>query len=438
MIEHWLTRWDLAAAYYTPLPHPESQPVADQVAQKLDVAQHDADAVAAALATQVDTYLQDQQLTVRPEDRAYLVTRMREELFGLGVLDAAWHDPAVSEIMVNGPAQIVVERRGTLEAVHPVFTTTDQLLRTIARILRPVGERLDPRNPILTTHLPDGAHVSVVLPPVALNGPCLTLRKFRRDGFTMHDLIRFGSITAEMAEFLNACVQARLNMIVAGGTGSGKTTVMNVLSSLLPHDERIVTVEEVAEFQLKHAHVVALQSRLPDSNGAGGITVRDLLRTATGMRPDRIIIGEVRGPEAFEALQLLGRGFPGSMLALFANQPEQALEQLEMMVKFNHPDLPVPYLRTLIGASIDLIVQVNRLPDGSRKMTAISEVLPTQETGYALHHVVVFQQTGADARGKLSGEFRSQPVSPALAARMQARRIFLPGLMRGAEESGEP
>lgn len=428
LLDHWLTHHNLTAIYYDPVQQ-GAVPFADHVARALGVTAQDTPAVTAALAEQVAAYLHDQHLPVSQEAQTELVTRMRSELLGMSVLDEAWNDPDVFEIMVNGPYQIFIERRGRTLPYERTFAHPDHLLRTIQRILLSLGERVDPRTPIMSTRLPDGTLLSVVFPPVALNGPCLTIRKFRRDSLTIADLIRFGSVTPEMAEFLDACVRARLNIIVAGGTGGGKTTVMNVLAQFIPADERIVTVEEVAEFQLKHNHVIALQSQLPDSTGMGGVTVRDLVRTVIQMRPERIMLGELNGPEAFDALHMIGRGHDGSMLAMFANHPEQVLEQLEMMIKFNQPDLPVPYLRTLMGANIDLIVQLNRLSDGSRKITHISEVLPDRAAGYTLHHVYMFQQTGENERGKIRGEFRSQPVSPTLAAHLQALHIFLPGLI---------
>jgi pilus assembly protein CpaF len=310
--------------------------------------------------------------------------------------------------------------------VEGLFQTSDQVLQAIQHLLLPLGERLDEHTPTADFRLPDGTRINVVLPPVALNGPCVTIQKFFQDWLKMDDLIRFGSITQEMVELLQACVRARLNMLVSGGTGSGKTTVLNILTEFIPSDERIVTVEEVATIQVRHDHVVSLQSHLADSSGTGAVTMRDLVRNAARMRPERVIFGEFQGAGVLDALQLIGRGHDGSMLTIHATSAEEALEEMEMLIMFNHPDLPVPYLRKLIGASLDIVVQQTRLPDGSRKVTAITEVVPDRQEGYTLQDIAVFKQTGVNERGKIAGSYQAYPLSDHTIRRLRNLHITLP------------
>lgn len=345
---------------------------------------------------------------------------------GANVLEPLLNDATVREIMINGPRQVFVERKGRLEFVEGLFQTSDQVLQAIQHLLLPLGERLDEHTPTADFRLPDGTRINVVLPPVALNGPCVTIQKFFQDWLKMDDLIRFGSITQEMVEVLQACVRARLNMLVSGGTGSGKTTVLNILTEFIPADERIVTVEEVAALQVRHDHVVSLQSHLADSSGTGAVTMRDLVRNAARMRPERVIFGEFQGAGVLDALQLIGRGHNGSMLTIHANSAEEALEEMEMLIMFNHPDLPVPYLRKLIGASLDIVVQQSRLPDGQRKVTAITEVVPDRQDGYTLQDIVVFKQTGVTEHGRITGIYQTHPLSEHIARRLQQYNLMLP------------
>ncbi len=427
LLDHWLAELDLADVYYDPLKHQSRLSLAEHVAQKLGMNLDDTRTLRLTIERKYAAYLRDQHIVLTQDEQAQLFERLYAELFGMGLLETWMQASDVSEIMVNGPYQIFVERRGKLECVRPVFKNTDHLMRTIYHVLLPLGEMVDGQSPTVDARLPDDSRVNVVIPPLALNGPCLTIRKFRKNQLSMADLIRFGSLTPEMAEFLNACIKSRLNIIVAGGTGSGKTTVMNIMAQFIPDDERIITVEEVAEFQIQRDHVISLQSRLPDSDGRGGVTVRELLRTTSRMRPERIIIGELTGVEVFEALQIIRRGYDGSMMTLHANTPSEAFEQLEMMIKFNQPDLPVSYLRSFIGSSIDLVVQINRLRDGSRRITHISEVIPERENGYDLRDIFVFKISGVDERGKIIGEFSQEhPISSRLRERFEYASIYLP------------
>ena len=427
LLTHWLDALNLSDAFANPLAHQGSAAFAPQFAHQVGLDLNDQPAVHAALAAQIATYLQAHPSALSEAQQAHLGTRLHAEVFGLSILEPFMHDPQVNEIMVNGPTQIFIERRGKLEPGGVSFASTEHLLRVIHRLLLPLGEQVNQRSPRSAGRMADGSHLSVIIPPLALNGPCLTIRKAHLDRLTSADLIRFGALTAEMVELLTACIQARLNLIVAGGAGSGKMTLLNILTGFIPSDERIVTVEEVAEIHVRHAHVVSLQSRLPDSTGEGGVNMRDLLRTAAQMRPERVIIGELQGPEVFEWLQLIRRGHAGSMATMHATSPTQALEQLEMLIKFDQPHFPVAYLRAFMGLAVDLIVQQTRLPDGQRKVTHITEVVASREHGYALRDLFVFKASGTDARGKRTGQYvQVNPISPERRERFTQMQGFLP------------
>jgi pilus assembly protein CpaF len=345
--------------------------------------------------------------------------------FDFGLLKELVDDHTISKIMVNGPQDVYVERSGKLEKAPLSFESNDQLLRVINQILSPLGCHLDEGSPMAVARLPDGSRLHAIIPPLALNGPTLTIRKLAEYMVTFDNLLAWKSLNEDIAEFLRACVEARLNIIVAGGVGSGKTTLVNTIASAIPPGERIVTIEERAEFRLPQEHVVTLESRPPNVEGKGGITVRDLVITCPHMRPDRILIGELSGPEVFEVLRLMDRGYDGTITAVFANSPQEALERIEMMVKMDATNLPVSYLRSLIGSAVDLIVQQNRLEDGSRRVVRITEVLPVTGGDYDLHDVFVFQREGFE-KGRVVGKFESHPVSLGLIRRMEARRIALP------------
>jgi len=338
-------------------------------------------------------------------------------------------DPDISAILVNGPRQIYIERRGNLEPLDLVFADHNHLLDEIRRVLATAGQRLDERVPMLDTRLPDGARLTLVLPPLALNGPTFTLRKPPREALTFAQLVRFGSLTEEMIAFLDACVRARLNIIVAGGMSSGKTTVMNLLTTLIPPEERIVTVEEVADLRPRHTHLVALESQPAHVTGEGGVSMQELLRMATRLRPDRLIIGEMTGPEVLNVLRLRDQGHDGMLALIFARSAQECLERLELLVKMHHPNLPTSYLRLLVSTAIDIIVQVNRLEDGSRRLVQITEVQGLNGDIYQLNHVFRFEQTSIDARGKIVGTFSPNPVSPALAHALLRQQITLPPVL---------
>lgn len=363
------------------------------------------------------------------------MVHLDQSRFDFGPLEAFVRDDTVSVIMVNGLHDVFVERSGKLEQVDLAFENDDHLMGVIRRILEPMGGRLDEGSPIVEARLPDGSRLHALIPPLSLNGPTLTIRKFHKYSLTFENLLAFGSLNEDMADFLKACVAASLNIIVAGGVNSGKTTLMNIIASSIPPEERIVTIEATAQLRLPQTHVVTLESRPPNVEGKGAVTVRDLVITCPKMRPDRILIGELNGPEVLEVLRLMDKGFDGTITTVFANSPQEALERIEMMVKMNDPNMPVSYLRSLIGSAVDLVVQQNRLEDGSRKVVRVAEALPVRGGDYGLHDVFVFQWEGFE-KGRVVGKFESHPVSLGLMRRMEARRIALPPSLIAPESTG--
>lgn len=323
----------------------------------------------------VQRVIADEELTFTRTENQQIMSQIIDEVVGFGPITSLIQDTDVSEIMVNGPKQIFVERNGRLELTQISFRDHDHVLHIIDKIVAPLGRRIDESSPMVDARLPDGSRVNAIIPPLALNGPTLTIRKFAANPLTVENLIEFETLTVEMAEFIKACVKARLNIIVSGGTGSGKTTLLNILSSFIPGDERIVTIEDAAELQLRQEHVVSLESRPPNVEGKGGITIRDLVRNSLRMRPDRIVIGEVRGGEALDMLQAMNTGHDGSLTTGHANSSRDMLSRLETMVLMAGMDLPVRAIREQIASAIDLIIQQARLRDGKRKIVKITEVL---------------------------------------------------------------
>src|SRR5712692_557888 len=327
-------------------------------------------------------------------ERERLFEEAAADIIGFGPIETLLQDATVSEVMVNGPNQIYVEQRGKLVLTDIKFDNDDHVRRIIDRIVSPLGRHVDESSPICDARLPDGSRVNIVLPPISLVGPCVTIREFSKVPLTIDDLIRFGSMTPEIAEFLRACVLARLNIVVSGGTGSGKTTLLNVLSSFIPDDERIVTVEDAAELQLRQEHVVRLEARPPNIEGKGAITIRDLVINCLRMRPERIVVGECRGREALDMLQAMNTGHDGSLTTGHANTPRDMLSRLETMVLMAGMDLPVRAIREQVASAVDLIVQQSRLRDGSRKITNICEVTGVESGRIQLQDIFEFKQTG--------------------------------------------
>ncbi|MBV9787835.1 MAG: CpaF family protein [Chloroflexi bacterium] len=361
----------------------------------------------------------------RPE-RARLLDVIMHDIVGLGPLEDLLAEKDVSEIMVNGPHQIYVERKGKLERVSTTFLNDEHAMRIIERIIAPLGRRVDESSPMVDARLKDGSRVNAIIRPIALCGPTITIRKFAKERITIEDMIRYGTVTREMADLLNACIKARLNVVVAGGTGSGKTTTLNILSGFIPDDERIVTVENAAELQLRQDHVVTLESRPPSVEGTGEVTMMDLIINSLRMRPDRVIVGECRGGETLAMLQAMNTGHDGSLTTLHANTPRDAVSRIETMCMMAGMDLPIRAIREQAASAVDLIVQQSRLKDGSRKIINITEVMGMEGDTVQLQDIFVFEQTGVDERGKIVGRLKPTGVRPRFVEKFEAYGIYLP------------
>jgi pilus assembly protein CpaF len=375
--------------------------------------------------------LEAEGITLTRVERLRLFEAISAEILGYGPIEPLLKDPTINEVMVNGPRQVYVERQGKLELTDIAFQDDDHVMRVIDRIVSPLGRRIDESSPTVDARLPDGSRVNAIIPPIALNGPTLTIRKFSKDPFTVEDLVRFGTFTVEMATFLKACVEARLNIIVSGGTGSGKTTMLNVLSSFIPDDERIITIENAAELQLRQEHVVRLESRPSNIEGKGEITIRDLVINSLRMRPERIVVGECRGGEALDMLQAMNTGHDGSMTTAHANSPRDSLSRLETMCLMAGMDLPVRAIREQIASAVDLIVQQERLKDGSRKITFVTEVQGMEGDVIVMQDIFSFQQTGVE-NGKIVGRMKPTGIRPKFIHRFEVANIYLPPNIFGA------
>ncbi|MEX1278774.1 MAG: CpaF family protein, partial [Chloroflexota bacterium] len=344
----------------------------------------------------------EEGLALTRAERVRMLEQITDEILGLGPLEPLLRDATITEVMVNGPQQVYIEREGKLELTGVTFQNDEHVMKIIQRIIAPIGRRVDESSPMVDARLVDGSRVNAIIPPLSLVGPVVTIRKFAASPFTVEDLIRFGTATSEMFEFLEACVKARLNCFVSGGTGSGKTTTLNVLSSFIPDDERIVTIEDAAELQLRQEHVVTLEARPSNIEGKGAIPIRELVRNALRMRPDRIVVGEVRSGEALDMLQAMNTGHDGSMSTGHANSPRDMLARLETMVLMAGMDLPLRAIREQTASAVDLIVHQNRLKDGTRKIVSITEVQGMEGDVIVMQDVFVFEQTGI-SEGKIQG-----------------------------------
>ncbi len=365
------------------------------------------------------------------DERKEIVREVLNEALGLGCLEDLLADDSVTEIMVNNPYQVFIEQKGKLILSDVKFTDEGQLRAVIERIVAPIGRRIDEKSPYVDARLKDGSRVHAIIPPLALDGSVLTIRKFSKTPYTYKDLCKFGSMTEEIADFLRACVEARLNIVISGGTGSGKTTLLNVLSSFIPTDERIITVEDSAELQLPQDHVVRLETRPKNIEGEGEVTIRDLVRNTLRMRPDRIVVGECRAGEALDMLQAMNTGHDGSLTTIHSNNPRDCLARLETLVMFAGLDLPSRAIREQISGAINMIVQQSRLSDGSRKITYITEVTGMEGQVITMQDIFTFKQTGVDERGKVVGKFVATGFIPRFVEGLQARGIKLPkGIFR--------
>ncbi len=354
------------------------------------------------------------------------------ELLGYGPIQPLLDDPDVSEVMVNGPKKVYVEKKGKLTKTGIIFENNEHVQRIIDRIILPLGRRADADSPTVDARLPDGSRVNAVVLPVSIDGPSITIRKFKKDKLTMKQLVEFGSMTPQMAEFLRACVISRLNIIISGGTGSGKTTLLNVLSGMIPENERIVTIEDAAELQLQQEHVVRLETKPANIEGKGLVTIRDLVKNSLRMRPDRIIVGEVRGGEALDMLQAMNTGHDGSLATVHSNTPRDAISRMETLVLMAGMDLPVKVIRQQISSAVDLIVQQSRLKDGTRKVTAITEVAGMEGDTIVLTDIFKFEQTGMTSDGKVIGQLKPSGIRPLFTPRLEASGFKLPPEIFGA------
>ena len=359
-------------------------------------------------------------------EKSQLIADIRDEILGLGPIESLLNDDSVTEIMVNGPKQVFVERLGKLELTDVKFHDKAHLMNIIERILTPLGRRIDESSPLVDARLEDGSRVNIIIPPLSLVGPAITIRKFSKTPLSVENLISFGTLDEKMAVFLRACVKARINILVSGGTGSGKTTTLNVISSFIPENERIVTIEDAAELRLQQAHVVTLESRPANIEGKGQITIRDLVRNALRMRPDRIIVGEVRSGEALDMLQAMNTGHDGSLTTAHANSPRDALSRLETMVLMSGLELPVRAIREQVSSAIDLIIQQSRIRDGSRKVTYITEVQHMEDNIITTQDIFRYQQSGFDDTGKAIGHFAPTGLQPSFLEKFELNGIDLP------------
>jgi pilus assembly protein CpaF len=400
---------------------------------------HDASLTEEQLHTFVVGELEDvmgaEQAPLTPAERARLVAEISGDLLGYGPIERFLADPTVTEVMVNTADAVYVERDGKLRRTEARFVSDEHLRRIIERIVSEVGRRVDESSPMVDARLPDGSRVNAILPPLAVDGPMLTIRKFSKQAYGVEDMVRLGTMTPELAELLGACVRGRLNILVSGGTGAGKTTVLNVLSSFIPDEERTVTIEDAVELQMRQHHVIRLESRPPNIEGSGEVKIRDLVRNALRMRPDRIVVGEVRGGEALDMLQAMNTGHEGSLSTLHANSPRDALSRLETMVLMAGMDLPIRAIREQMASAVDLIIHMSRLRDGTRRITHVSEVRVMEGDVIGLSDLFLFDYAaGIDENGRFVGMPRPTGLRPHFSEKLTNLGVDLPARLFGAHD----
>jgi pilus assembly protein CpaF len=403
------------------------QVLIDTIGPQLPLLDGDEPAMRRQIEIRLRELLSDETTPLSSSDRQSIVTDVIDNVVGYGPLEVFLNDPDVTEIMVNNPDSIFVERHGKLYPTDRFFLDEAHLLRIIDKIVGQVGRRVDESVPMVDARLPDGSRVNAIVHPLAINGPMLTIRKFSKEPFTVADLIRFGTMDERVATMLEGAVRGRMNILISGGTGSGKTTLLNVVSSFIPDDERIVTIEDAAELRMGQSHVLRLESRPPNIERRGEITIRDLVRNSLRMRPDRIVVGEVRGPEALDMLQAMNTGHDGSLSTVHANSPRDALARLETMVLMAGLDLPVRAIREQVTSALDLLVHVARLRDGTRRVVQVSEVQGMEGETVVLEDIFVFDYSmGIDAEGRFRGHIKPTGIRPKCALRLEDVGIQLP------------
>lgn len=373
-----------------------------------------------------ESVLAQEAMPLSSLEKERLVNDVQHELFGLGPLEPLLADPTISDILVNSFSRIYIERRGKLEVTNVAFKDNEHLMRVIERIVSSVGRRIDESSPMVDARLRDGSRVNAIIPPLSIDGPVLSIRRFGAEPLRMNMLIENKALTRDIADMLQMCVTARLNVLISGGTGAGKTTLLNALSAYIPEDERIVTIEDSAELQLQQPHVVRLETRPPNIEGRGEVTQRDLVRNALRMRPDRIVIGEVRGGEAIDMLQAMNTGHDGSLTTVHANTPRDALSRLETMIQMIGMGLSDRAMRQQMASALDLVVQVARLSDGTRRLTSIAEITGMEGETITMQEIFLFERTGVDAQGQVIGRFRPTGIRPRFAERLKASGMQLP------------
>jgi pilus assembly protein CpaF len=399
-----------------------------QLIERLDLAKLDAlprEVVQQQIRRIVEDMLALDETPLSRKERDDLVIEIEHETFGLGPIEPLMQDPTISDILVNGAHEVYVERHGKLQHTRVMFRDNAHLLQVIDRIVSAVGRRVDESSPMVDARLPDGSRVNAIIPPLALDGPVLSIRRFSKDPFHMADLIEFGTLTPALAEILRATVQARLNILVSGGTGAGKTTMLNVLSNAIPNTERIVTIEDSAELQLQQEHLVRLETRPPNIEGQGAVSQRELLRNALRMRPDRIVVGEVRGAEVLDMLQAMNTGHDGSLSTVHANSTRDALSRIETMVLMSGLSLPMRAMRDYIASALDLVIHLSRLSDGTRKVVRVTEIVGMEEDVVTTQDIFTFDQQGIDAEGRVVGFHRATGVRPKFTERLARAGIHL-------------
>ena len=383
------------------------------------------DTVDLELDAAIQTVLDAEAHDLSKAERDRLVREIKDEVLGLGPLEPLLAEEAISEIMCNAYNKVFVERKGKLVLSDVRFRNDNHLLKIIDKIASAIGRRIDESSPMVDARLADGSRVNAIIPPLALDGPVLTIRKFMKDPLKIDDLIRFGSVNAQAGKVMQGCVTARLNCIISGGTGSGKTTLLNVLSSFIPHDERIITVEDSAELQLQQEHVVRLETRPPNIEGQGAVTMRDLVKNTLRMRPDRIVVGECRGGEALDMMQAMSTGHDGSLTTVHANNPRDCISRLETLVSMGGLDISEKAIRRQIASAVDVIIQIARLQDGSRKVTSFTEVTGMEGDVVTLQEIFKFEQSGVDENGKVIGQFGPTGIRPSFSAKLAAHGFDL-------------